>query len=56
MWRERLRRLLCGSQHFGRFIDIFLPALVASDPEAAIDRRAGGEGVCLGKWDFVSEK
>jgi hypothetical protein len=47
---------LIGSQHFCGFIDILFAALIASDPEAAIDSRARGDGVCLGKWDPVPEK
>jgi len=44
------------SQNLCDFINILFPALVASDLEWAVDRRARGEGVCLGKQDLVSEK
>jgi len=47
---------LVGSQHFRGFIDILFAAFIAPDPEAAIDRRARGDGICLCKWDSVPEK
>src|SRR5437016_6376723 len=40
MWSERRRRLLFDSQHFCGFIDILLPALVASDLEGDEGHRA----------------
>jgi len=49
MWSERLRRLVFDSQNVCDFINILFPALVASDLEGAIDRRARSESVCLCK-------
>jgi hypothetical protein len=48
MRNEGRRRLLLESQHFGGFIEIFFAALIASDSEAAIDRRTRGDSVCFG--------
>jgi hypothetical protein len=47
---------LFESQHFWGFIKILFAALIASDPEVGIDSRAGSDGICLGKYDSISEQ
>jgi hypothetical protein len=42
-------------QHFGRFVDIFFGALIASGLERRIDRRSRSDCVGLGKRDSVPE-
>ena len=42
-------------QHFGRFVDIFFGALIASGLESRIDRRTRSDCVGLGKRDSVPE-
>lgn len=56
MRSERLRRFFVGPQNLGGFIDILFAALIAPDLEAAIDSRARGDRICLGKYDSVPEK
>jgi hypothetical protein len=56
MWSERLRRLKFDSQYFRGFVDTLLFAIITSDLEGGVDRRASGVGVCLAKRDFVSIK
>jgi len=47
---------LITSQHFCGLISILFAAVITSNPEGAIDMRAGREGVGLGKRDSVPEK
>jgi hypothetical protein len=56
MRSEWLGGFLFESENFRGFIEIFFATLIASYPEAAIDDRARGDGICLGKWDPVPEK
>ena len=44
------------SQHLSGFIEILLPALIASDREAVRENRKGLVGACLYKGDSMAKK
>ena len=53
---ERVRKLLFESEHCRGFIEILFAAVIAPDPEGAIERRARGEGIGFGKGDSMPEE
>jgi len=53
MGSERFGKLLLDSQDVRRFIKVLLAAHIASDSERLVYRRARGDGVGLGKRDFM---
>src|SRR4029077_616291 len=53
MGSEIFRKLLLESQYFGRLIEILFAALVAPDPEGAIEYRARVDRVGLGKGNSM---
>jgi len=53
MGSERFGKLLLDSQDVRRFIKVLLAAHIASHSERLVYRRARGDGVSLGKRDFV---
>src|SRR5437879_12786498 len=53
---ERVRKLLFESEHCRGFIEILFAAVIAPDPEGAIERRARGEGIGFGKGDSMAEE
>src|ERR1700730_13155980 len=50
---EIVRKLLLESQNFGGLIKILFAALIAPDPERAIENRARVDGVGLGKGNSM---
>jgi len=56
MRTERVRKLLFESEHCRGFIEILFAAVIAPDPEGAIERRARGEGIGFGKGDSMPEE
>ncbi|OLE47047.1 MAG: hypothetical protein AUG46_07715 [Acidobacteria bacterium 13_1_20CM_3_58_11] len=56
MRSERVRKLLFESEHCRGFIEILFAAVIALDPEGAIERRARGEGIGFGKGDSMPEE
>src|SRR5437588_12844157 len=53
---ERVRKLLFESEHCRGFIEILFAAVIAPDPEGAIEGRARGDGIGLGKGDSMPEE
>src|SRR5205085_4675996 len=51
-----VRKLLFESEHCRGFIEILFAAVIALDPEGAIERRARGEGIGFGKGDSMPEE
>jgi hypothetical protein len=54
MGDEPLGKVSFDSQHIGRLIDVFLATDIAADSEGAVDSRARGHSVGLGKKNFMS--
>src|SRR2546421_11146444 len=53
---ERVRKLLFESEHCRGFIEILFAAVIAPDPEGAIERRARGEGIGFGKGNSMPKE
>jgi hypothetical protein len=56
MRSERVRKLLFVFEHVPGLIEILLKAVIAPDTEAALEGRARGDGIGLGKGDSVPEE
>jgi hypothetical protein len=56
MGSERLRKLLLKSPHFRGFIGIFFAALIAPDPEGAIQSGRRHVDICFAEGDFMPKK
>jgi hypothetical protein len=50
---EPLGKLFFGSQHLGRFIQVFLATHIASGSERSVDRGTRSDGVGLRERDFM---
>ena len=56
MRSERVRKLLFESEHCRGFVEILFAAVIAPDPEAAVEERARGDGIGFGKGDSMPEE
>jgi hypothetical protein len=56
MRSERVRKLRFVFEHVPGLIEILLKAVIAPDTEAALEGRARGDGIGLGKGDSVPEE
>jgi len=56
MRSERVRKLLFESEHCRGFVKILFAAVIAPDPEGAIERRARSEGIGFGKGNSMPEE